>query len=78
MAHDSEGNIFIDPTTSPIQGVSTEDVGLVLGRSTRDIGLLCSDQEWNGASLQSAGATNKFSKFKPFRNSAIGFRSCRP
>ena len=73
MAHDSEGNIFIDPTTSPIQGVSTEDVGLVLGRSTRDIGLLCSDQEWNGSSLQSAGATNKFSKFKPFRNSAIGF-----
>lgn len=72
MAHDSDGRIYVDPNNT---GVSIADLQSVLGRGTGDLGLLCSDKEWNaaGTALVSVNKTNKFSKFKPFRNSAIGF-----
>lgn len=75
MAHNN-GRIYIDPNTT---GVEIADLQQVLGRGTGDLGLLCSDQEWydNGGTPTlrplNPPRINKWAKFKPFRNSAIGF-----
>lgn len=40
------GRIYIDTSTTPHKGVEIADLQTVLDRSTGDLGLLCSDQEW--------------------------------
>ena len=65
MAH-SNGRIYIDPSTT---GVCIADLQVVLGRGTGDLGLLCSDKEWNaqGTALVGANKINKWAKYKPVR-----------
>lgn len=80
----NNGIVFIDTTTTPNEGVSIQDVKQALGRSTGDLGLLCSDQEWYDTgqtdqqgnavyALRNAGCINPFALWKPFRNSAKYF-----
>lgn len=62
MAH-GNGRIYIDPSGSPILGVSIADIQAVLGTASHnDIGGLIAN-----------GNINKWAKHKPFRNSAPGF-----
>ena len=70
MAHDSDGRIYVDPSTT---GVCIADLQAVLGRGTGDLGLLCSDQEWNedGTELLPVNKINKWPKFKPVRSSLL-------
>ena len=68
MPHDNQGRIYIDTQTG--KGIDVRgDIAYVLGRSTWDIGLLCSDQEWytNGSTqaLRRVNKINKWAKYKP-------------
>ena len=84
MAHDNNGRIYIDTSTTPNKGVEISDLQQVLGRSVGDLGLLCSDQEWyldhiDPVTLKPVYLTrpvnriNKWSKAKPLRDSNPGF-----
>lgn len=75
MAH-SNGLIYIDTSTTPHKGVEIADLQTVLGRSTGDLGLLCSDQEWydnNGTpTLRPVNRINKWAKYKPIKDTTLG------
>lgn len=72
----SNGIISIETTGGVTYGVSVYDVQRALGRGTGDVGLLCSDQEWQGsgssATLVRANRINKWAKNKPVRSSKLG------
>ena len=55
------------------RGVEIADLQTVLGRSTGDLGLLCSDQEWyenNGVeALRPVNRINKWAKYRPIEKS---------
>lgn len=66
------GRIYIDTSTTPNKGVSIADLQQVLSRGTNDLGLLCSDQDWNNGSLVKANKIKPLAKYKPVRHSKIG------
>lgn len=68
MANDGN-KIYIGAT-----GVEIADLQQVLGRGVNDLGLLCSDQEWNaaGTALQPANKINPWALYKPVREPEIG------
>lgn len=68
MANDGN-RIYIGAT-----GVEIADLQHVLGRSTGDLGLLCSDQKWNaaGTELQRVNSIIPMAKYKPVRHSKLG------
>ena len=55
------GRIYIDNSTTPPKGVSIDDIGTCLGRSSRDLGTLCKDED---------GVINKWARYKPIRYDA--------
>ena len=67
----SNGRIFITTTGGVTYGVEIADLQQVLGRGVNDLGLLCSDQEWNtaGTALQSIDRINKWAKYRPIEKS---------
>lgn len=66
MANDGN-RIYIGST-----GVEIYDLQRVLGRGVNDLGLLCSDQEWDGGFLVRANKTNKWAMCKPVRLNKLG------
>lgn len=66
------GKIFIEIVDGVAYGVSIYDIQTVLGRSTGDLGLLCSDQEWydnNGTpTLRPMNVIKMWAKYKPVVN----------
>ena len=69
MAHDSSGHIFIQTVSGTTYGVEIADLQQVLGRGVNDLGLLCSDQEWDAsqtpAVLADAKKINWWARKKP-------------
>ena len=69
MAHDSSGHIFIQTVGGTTYGVEIADLQQVLGRGVNDLGLLCSDQEWDTAQtpavLADAKKINWWARKKP-------------
>lgn len=72
MANDGN-SIYIDTNSTPNRGVEIVDLQQVLGRGENDLGLLCSDKEWNaaGTALVSANKVNKNAKYKSVRSSKL-------
>ena len=66
MPHAS-GRIYLVTSTNPHQGVSIADVQQTLARGVNDLGLLCSDQEWDNTSqsLRPANKINMWAKYRP-------------
>lgn len=60
MAHNNQGQIFIDNNTTPPIGISTADVAYVLGVDTNDVGSLCAHE-----------SVNMWSKRKPVRRTGL-------
>lgn len=79
----TNGIIYVDTSVSPHQGVSIFDIQRALGRGVKDVGLLCSDQEWYDTgtldqqgnpvyALRRVNKINLASKFKPVRYPSVG------
>lgn len=66
MANEN-GRIFVTAEGGVTYGVEIADLQQVLGRSVNDLGLLCSDKEWNseGTELQDVDNINKWAKYRP-------------
>lgn len=62
MSHNSNGQIYIDTRTTPHTGISTGDIGYVLGAGSNDVGTLCSHPK-----------INPWAKFKPVSASDVDF-----
>ena len=78
------GRIYIDTNTTPHKGVEIADLQQVLGRSTGDLGLLCSDQEWYDTgvldgqgnpiyALRPVNRINKWPWHKPIRQHSFAY-----
>lgn len=77
MSHTST-RIYIDTSTNPNTGISTDDIAYVLNRDTNDIGQLCGDKKWEDNQWKDANAINVWNKHKPVRRTLLnlsGFRS---
>lgn len=68
MAHDNDGIIKVDTTTTPYEGVEIADIQAVLGSNKNDIGqLILANDSFNNPLV------NKWAKYKPVKQSGLGF-----